>query len=304
MIELSIVTPAHNEDGNIDRLCEELTSICEELCITYEIVIVDDASTDATWEKINSNASASNAIKGIRLPINFGQTKALEIGIINSKGSFVLTIDSDLQHPVRLIPEFWKNRNTTGIVAGRQVSRNDGKLKSILSKVYYVLLRFVSGIDIVRDVGDFRLIRRDILNILIATKEEKVLRFLIPKYGFKTVVIDFNADNRNSGKTKYSVTKMLKFAAFSLTSTTTRPLYLSVYLSMIFAGLTFVDFLYVLVIHVSVGTVPGWASLLGLISGAFTVLFGILGIFGIYLAHLLALNTISKPIIEHTDAWK
>jgi dolichol-phosphate mannosyltransferase len=304
MIELSIVTPAHNEAGNIDRLCEELTAICEELLLTYEIVIVDDASTDATWEKINLNAELYKNVRGIRLSINSGQTKALEIGIVNSQGSFVLTMDSDLQHPVRLIPEFWENRNHTGIVSGRQISRKDGKLKSLLSKLYYVLLRFVSGIEIERNVGDFRLIRRDILNTLMAVKEEKILRFLIPKYGFETSVINFEADDRNAGTTKYSIARMLKFAALSLTSTTTRPLFLSAYLSMIFAGITFIDFLYVLITHASIGTVPGWASLLGLISVAFTVLFGVLGIFGIYLAHLLAINTMIQPNIEQTDSRK
>lgn len=304
MIDLSIVTPAHNEAGNIDKLCQELSTMCELLHLNYEIVIVDDASSDATWEKVNLNAEKNKSIKGIRLPINYGQTKALEIGMTISEGSYILTIDSDLQHPINLIPAFWEKRNITGIVSGRQTSRKEGKMKSLLSRAYYVFLRFVSGINIERNVGDYRLIRRDILNTLLDTKEEKILRFLIPKYGFRTTIIDFQAEDRNSGKTKYSIARMIKFAAISLTSTTARPLYLSAYLSIFFAGITFLDFVYVIATHATIGTVPGWASMLGLISGAFTVLFGTLGIFGIYLAHLLMLISATKPNFEQTNSWK
>jgi len=291
VVDLSIVSPAYNEQGNIDLLCSELKKVCEQMQISYEIIIVDDFSSDDTWGAISRNSEENSAVWGIRLLRNSGQMKAIQAGVQRANGAYILTIDSDLQHPVDLIPLLWEKRNLTGIVAGQQESRKEALLKSKFSQYFYYILRRLSGIAIPKNVGDFRLIRCDIANDLMNAKEEKVLRFLIPKYGYHSEIVTFKAHPRASGESKYSMVKMLNLALTSVTSVTTRPLYLSVGISGICATVTFLDFCYAVYMWGTRGTTPGWTSLIGLISIGLTMIFAVLGIFGIYLGQIIKMLT-------------
>jgi dolichol-phosphate mannosyltransferase len=290
-LDLSIVSPAYNEEGNIDLLCSELARICKELHIGYEIIIVDDSSTDGTWGKICLNSTTNSAVRGVRLLKNSGQIKALQAGMQRATGAYILTIDADLQHPVELIPELWEKRISTGIVVGQQELRNESLIKSKLSQLFYIFLRRLSGIAIQKNVGDFRLIRSDIAKDLLNAKEDKIFRFLIPKYGYRSEIVIFNANQRTMGESKYSVGKLINLAITSVTSVTTRPLYLSVGIASICAVTTFVDFCYAVYMWGTRGTAPGWTSLIGLVSMGLTMIFAVLGIFGIYLGQIIKLIT-------------
>ena len=295
-IDLSIVSPAYNEEGNIDLLCSELTRICEKMHVRYEIIIVDDSSSDGTWEMISRNSEKNPAVRGVRLLRNSGQLKAIQAGMQRANGSYILTIDSDLQHPVDLIPVFWERRNLTGIVVGQQELRNESLIKAKLSQFFYFFLRRLSGIAIQKNVGDFRLIRSDIANDLMNAKEQKILRFLVPKYGYQSEIVSFNAKQRTAGESKYSISKLLNLALTSVTSVTTRPLYLSVGIAGICAIITFFDFCYALYMWGTRGTAPGWTSLIGLVSMGLTMIFAVLGIFGIYLGQIIKMLTSSEDI--------
>jgi len=290
-IELSIVSPAFNEEGNIDPLCSELKKVCDQMQVTYEIIIVDDFSSDDTWKIVSRISKENSAVWGIHLLRNSGQMKAIQAGIQVANGAYILTIDSDLQHPVELIPLLWEKRGVTGIVAGQQESRNESFLKAKFSQYFYYILRRLSGIAIPANVGDFRLIRRDIAIDLMNAKEEKILRFLIPKYGYHSEIVTFKAHPRTTGESKYSMFKMLNLALASVTSITTRPLYLSVAISGICATVTFLDFCYAVFMWGTRGTTPGWTSLIGLISVGLTMIFSVLGIFGIYLGQIIKMLT-------------
>ena len=290
-IDISVVTPAFNEEGNIDELCAELESILERMGLSYEIIIVDDCSTDGTWKKVVDNSLRNSQIIGVRHLRNSGQLHSIETGIKLSNGDFVLTIDSDLQHPVAQIPALWEKRNSTGIVVGQQVKRSESKIKSHFSSLFYSAIKNISGIDVMPNVGDFRLLKRQIALDLMSKKEEKILRFLIPKYGYLVETVTFEANRRVAGETKYSFSKMVGLGVTSIVSITTRPLYFSVFFAIAFAIISFIDFVYVVFSWFFYQTTPGWASIVGIISIGLTMIFAVLGIFGIYLAQIVRMLT-------------
>jgi dolichol-phosphate mannosyltransferase len=141
------------------------------------------------------------------------------------------------------------------------------------------------------NVGDFRLLKRQIALDLMSKKEEKILRFLIPKYGYLVETVTFEANRRVAGETKYSFSKMVGLGVTSIVSITTRPLYFSVFFAIAFAIISFIDFVYVVFSWFFYQTTPGWASIVGIISIGLTMIFAVLGIFGIYLAQIVRMLT-------------
>lgn len=292
-IELSIVTPVHNEAESLTAFYRELRPILEEMQIEFEVCFVDDGSNDTSWATILQIIKdwPRDSIIGIKLAQNYGQMIALEAGLSNAHGSYLLTMDSDLQHPPSLIPTFWHYREEFDVVQGRQSTRKDGFFKSRLSKSFYRFLEGISGIKIAQNVGDFRLMNRTTANFLLSSKENpKIFRFMISKYHINSKSIEFTAEERKFGESKYRFTKLVKFGMVSIVKTTTRPLYLSAYLSVFFLVTFLIEFIFVLFSAIEGQGVPGWASLAGILSVALAGIFGILGIFGIYLAQLIDVN--------------
>jgi polyisoprenyl-phosphate glycosyltransferase len=294
-MELSIVSPVFNEAGNVSELVSSVIEVIKQLPASYqfELVLVDDGSTDGSWEQIcnASNIKCENfRIKGVKLVSNFGQMAALDAGIMQSSGKFVLTMDSDLQHPPSLIPKFFELRETAVVIAGRQIQRSEKVLKKVLSSAFYRFLRRVSGLRIESNVGDFRLMPRSIATKLIRdTENGQVLRFTIARLNLKTEYVDFEANPRKWGATSYSVGKMVNLAVKSLITTTTKPLKISLYMAFFFSVTFIFNLVYTIIEFLYDKTITGWTSIVAFIS---------LGFFGLFLS-VAVMSTYLGQIVEY-----
>ena len=284
--DISIVIPCCNEAGNILALYSQLTALLSTIIPNYECIFVDDGSTDNTLAEIKSLCESHPPIKYISFSRNFGHQKALRAGLDASSGDAVITMDADLQHPVRLIPsliDHWRAGvdivNTMRTDAG-----TTGIFKRMTSALFYHVMNFLTGQDIKKGSADFRLMDRKVVDILCRNKEDDLfLRGMIGWCGFRQTVIDYTADERHSGKTKYSLCKMMKLAVDGITSFTIKPLRLAIVLSAVFALLGCIETGYV--VYVACFTekaVSGWSSLAILISIQGAAVLLMLGIIGEY----------------------
>jgi glycosyltransferase involved in cell wall biosynthesis len=281
-IELSVVSPMYNEEGNIQEFLRQVVKSLQKLeaKYEYEIVLIDDGSIDGTWQKVLHFATSELApknisIRAIKLAANYGQMSALDAGLRAAKGTYILTMDCDLQHPPEIIGDFFISRFKAPVVLGVQVHREDNSIKGYLSSTFYRLLKSLSGVPIVHNGGDFRLISRKILEQLLSIHDNhSVIRFAIARLQLPIYRIEFASKPRLSGSTKYSLRKMSKLALASVLTLTTRPLRLSVYFTIAFGTVFAIESAYILYSYSLNNTIPGWASLGLLISfGFFTVSF-------------------------------
>lgn len=286
-IELSLVIPTFNEEGNVQRLYDQIKAVLAELQIhAYEVIFIDDGSSDASAACINSLRHQDQRVHLLQFSRNFGHQHALKAGLDHAKGAAVISLDADLQHPPELIVQMvalWRS-GAEVVYTRRQDKQNIGFFKKMSAKAFYWLANRLSEVPIEEGTADFRLLDRKVVKAIQAYKESHLfLRGLIPTLGFKQVPLDYEPAQRFSGQSKYSLAKMLQFAINGITSSSAKPLYFSIYLGLFFAFLAFVYGCYA--IYVSLFTnaaITGWTSLIAsvlFIGGIQMILIGIVGIY-------------------------
>ena len=212
MAGISIVVPVYNEQDNIRVLTNSLIKALEPEMPDYEIIFVDDASTDLSLRIIKELSGENQRIKYLSFSRNFGQQAALTAGLDFATGDAIITMDADLQDPPRLIPEMiqaWQNGND--IVLMRRRRRNDGLFKRITAGLYYFLLDKFSDNKQQGTVGEFRLISKKVGEELRTLKEKtRYLRGMISWMGYTFTFIDYDRPNRTRGKSGFSLLKMMR----------------------------------------------------------------------------------------------
>jgi glycosyltransferase involved in cell wall biosynthesis len=304
-MKISFVIPAHNEEGNLDPLTDQLLSIIDKN-VQYEIIFVDDGSTDNTLPAIKNLQSKNQQIHYISLSRNFGHQNALKSGIDHSSGDCVISMDADLQHPVNLISEMiqlWQKGNDI-VYTIRKDHKTVSLLKRLSSRFFYKLINLFSEITLEPGAADFRLIDRSVADVIRNNHEYNLfIRGYISWLGFKTARILYSADDRLSGKTKYSFKKMMSFAIDGLTSFSIKPLRIAIFLGAFISFLAFLYALYAIYIYAFTDKVmPGWTSLLVsvLFLGGLQLLF--LGFIGEYIGRIF-IQTKNRPsyVIRESD---
>ena len=288
-ITLSIVIPLCNEEESVLFLAKELTRHLNELNTTYEILFIDDGSRDATWEQITRISQEYVFIKGISLSRNFGHQYALAAGLQFSSGEAVITMDGDLQHPPEVIKKLFEEwKSGYKIVQTRRLSHKKTSLfKRLTSKNFYKLFSFFSGVSINEGSSDFRLIDRQVLEVVLECNDVNFfLRGIIGWAGFPTTSVTYQEGPRRAGKTKYNIKKMLKFASSAIISFSSIPIKLGIWIGIFTSLLAFIELVYILFKYFQGVTVPGWASTVGIISVLFGVQFILLGCIGAYIASI------------------
>ncbi len=246
--KISIVIPIYNEEKNIVVLCDELINITKKMCaFDFEIVLINDGSSDNSWHSINELALQNSHIKGINLSRNFGHQIALSAGYDFATGDAIITMDADMQHPPHIIPtiiEKWLEGYA--IVYVKSVMRNDRFLKKITALVYYRILQSIAEVIIPRNVADFRLIDRKVADALRKSKEKtRYLRGMVAWTGFKHTIVTCQFSDRLSGVSGYTWKKMIKLAFDGITSFSHFPLQIIVFAAslILFSGLIMVGYL-------------------------------------------------------------
>jgi len=281
--EICVVAPFWNEVEALPHFAAELRSVLDGMQIAYEVILVDDGSTDASADFLMTLDWAECQL--VRLAGNRGHQEALDAGLRASRGQWVVTMDSDLQHPPRLIPEMLdaaNDRDVDVVYAVRKVRADDSLFKRTTARAYYRLMRFVTGVPVEESAADFRLLSRIVVDTINSLPEEKVFRLLLPYLGFPSVTFPYEADARVAGVSKYSVTRMGNLTASSIIQFSTRPLQLSIGLGLL-ASIFAVAWLLVAVLAwVQGAAVEGWTSLAVMVlffGGVQLVSIGILGMY-------------------------
>jgi dolichol-phosphate mannosyltransferase len=280
--DLSIVVPIYNEELGIVEFANQLKMNLDQLQMQYEVIFINDGSTDATQDKIES--IKWDELKSFEFQFNAGHMKALEAGFEKSTGKLVLTMDSDLQHPPKYIKNFIEKQKETNadVVYGIRDSRKEDSLfKRTTAKFYYGLVRKLSGINLRTNAADFRLITKNVRDVLVDLQEEnKVFRLLIPSLGYKESEVIFQADKRMFGSSKYGIKEMGFLAISSVLSFSIKPLRWAIWIGLWAVVLSLVWISYVLIAQFQGWVIQGWSSLIAaviLFAGVQLLLLGIVG---------------------------
>lgn len=233
---LSIITPVHNEAEGIKKFINDsLVPVAEKLDLNYELIIVNDGSTDNTLKIIQILANQNPKIKILSLSRNFGKEPALSAGLRYAKGDAALTIDADGQQPPKLIPDFIKKWNSGAeIITGvRSQYTKHGLIQKLGSKLFYKLLHIMGNKSTVPGSTDFRLIDRVVINEFNKLSEHnRITRGLIDWLGFKQEYIEYVYGVRAAGKPSYNIKKLFHLAIDSFVSMSTTPLVIFGYLGI------------------------------------------------------------------------
>lgn len=292
MKKISIVIPAHNEEGNVALVHQKIKEIFDALeQYTFEIIFVNDGSRDNTQQKLEELSEQFEEIKFIEFSRNFGHQPAVKAGMDNATGNAVISMDGDLQHPPELIPEMIKKweEGYDIVFTVRKYPKEISLFKRKTSDFFYKILSGLSDVDLTKGGGsDFRLMDADAVEVMRNLNEDDLfLRGLTSWMGFKQTGISFIANERLSGKSSYNLKKMVTFAFTGITAFSVKPLYIAAYLGFLFSGLSVIGYATYVIHSFIVGTeISGWASLIMTI-----VFFGglqliILGIIGMYLGKI------------------
>lgn len=206
-----------------------------------------------------------------------------------ARGAAVITMDGDLQHPPSLISALiveWK-KGFRVVNTRRLDAEGTGLFKRLTSRLFYRLFSALSGIALAAGSSDFRLIDRSVLASLAGMRDSgSFIRGLIQWMGYSSTTVDYRASDRHSGASKYSLSRMIRFAGNAILSFSVIPLKVGIWIGLVTSVLAFAELLYILVRYLNGATVPGWASLAGIISFMFGVLFILIGILGAYVASI------------------
>ena len=289
-VTISVVVPAHNEADNLPVLLRELGATLAALG-RLEIVCVDDGSTDNTFAILLDAARQDERIKYIRLSRNFGHQAALRAGLSYSSGDCVISMDADMQHPVRLIPQMvekWREGYDV-VLTTREESGDISAFKRFTSRVFYLMINALSDVHIDPGSADFRLLDRKVVDVVRSLSEtDFFLRGIIPWAGFRSCKIDYIPDRRRFGDTKYSLRKMISFAISGVVSNSIQPLRLATILSAVISGMAVLYTLYAVHIYLVYGqVVPGWASVAVIVSFIGGLQLLVLGVVGEYIGRIL-----------------
>jgi polyisoprenyl-phosphate glycosyltransferase len=279
---LSIVIPVFNEAEIIETLCSRLASVLSHITDDYEVIFVNDGSTDSTLQLLAAAATREKRFRIIDLSRNFGHQTAITAGLQYASGAAVIIMDGDLQDPPEVIPSFLEKwQEGFEIVYAVRAKRKEGLLKRILYKSFYLALRTLSHIDIPLDSGDFGLIDRRVLDIINKMPESnRFIRGLRSWVGFRQTGIPYDRDARFSGVPKYSFTKLFKLALDGLVSFSTIPLRLATAMGFIISGLSFFGIFIYMYRFFTTPRVPGFTTLIIIllfIGGVQLITVGILG---------------------------
>jgi glycosyltransferase involved in cell wall biosynthesis len=281
---LSIVIPVYNEIESLSVLISSLSRVLDSALYAYEIIFVDDGSTDGTTEFLRQAAAENPRVKVLFFSRNFGHQAAITAGLDFASGDAAAVMDADLQDPPELLPEMLNliNQGYEIVSAQRMTRSGERKLKLLTAKMFYWLMQRMVSERLQSEVGDFRMFsRRAILAIRELREQHRFMRGMVAWLGLREVILPYDRNPRVAGTTKYPLWKMLRFAWTAISSFSALPLRLSVFLGLFVAACGVGYAVYsVFAATVLKETVPGWTSLVCLniiFSGATLVAIGLVG---------------------------
>ncbi|NLF36687.1 MAG: glycosyltransferase family 2 protein [Clostridiaceae bacterium] len=280
----SLVIPLYNEEEVIHECIKRVTNVMHNNEFDYEIIFVNDGSSDSTEEIVKQYCDKDKHLKLISFSRNFGHQTAISAGMDNAEGDAIIVMDADLQDPpevvLKLIEKYEEGFDV--VYAIRSKRKGESFFKKITAKMFYRFLKNMCEVDIPVDTGDFRLISRQVCDVLKGlTERNRYVRGLVSWVGFKQTGIYYEREERYAGKTKYPLKKMLKLSVDGITSFSTKPLKLTKWIGIFMAAVGFIYAIIVIIQKlVGIQMQTGWASTMVtilLIGGIQLIMLGITG---------------------------
>ena len=286
--KITILLPVLNEQNNIETVYNAVKNIFEELVgFSYEIIFIDDGSTDKTMFFIKNIAAKDTSVFYISFSRNFGKDNALCAGIRKSTGNAVITMDADMQHAPILISELikkWESGYEVVYFFRENINTHASALSRFFSRSFYKILNSLSDVKLENGISDFRILDRKVVNALGKLPEDSLFfRGLVKWVGFKQIGLPYNPVVRNAGETSYNTRKLLSLAVHSITSFSTKPLTIAIYLGFLFSLFSLLFIPYVFYSKLNGMAISGWASVIVSIAFFGGLNLMILGIVGLYL---------------------
>lgn len=306
---LSLIVPTYNEELGIQEFYRRAKIVVDSLAqeFDYEMIFVNDCSTDQTLSKLIEISQVDKKIKIISFSKNFGNQAGITAGIDYAKGDIAVIIDDDLQDPPELIHQFiekWKNGNKV-VYGVRPKRKGINPIFGLSAKIFYRILGKLSDTKIPADTGDFRLLDRQVLDALKNMREEnRYYRGMVAWVGFKQIGVEYERDYRYAGKSTFSPQKYIQFALNGITSFTDRPLYFSTILGFVITIITFVLAVQIIVTKIMNPSfsIPGWPSLVVIILFFGGVQLLSIGVVSIYISKIYR-EAKSRPLYIINESY-
>ncbi len=304
MLDLSIILPFHNEADGVRHLFHRLYPVLHSLDVTYEIICIDDGSSDATFTALQYEREKDQRLKIVRMARNFGKEAALTCGLHLAQGRAAITMDSDLQHPPEVIPDLIKEWRKGGemIFAIRNNRNTDGQLRRLLSRAFYAIFRTIADIKMPEGAGDFCLLDRKVIDAVNTLQERnRFMKGLVSWVGFRRGVVPFDVEPRLGGRSSWNFFRLVRFAFDGLAGFSTLPLRIWTWSGAIVSLMAIGYGIYLIIDTLVSGVdVPGYASMMVgiLLLGGLQLLS--LGMIGEYLARVFT-EVKARPIYFIAD---
>ena len=287
--ELSIIVPCYNEEAAIPLFYEEVTKVLKQMPCDYEIVFIDDGSGDGTLSVIEALAKENSSVRYISFSRNFGKEAAMYAGFSNTRGRYVAIMDVDLQDPPELLPEMMQmvRRGECDSVATRRVSRRgEPVIKSLFARLFYRLINRISDADIADGARDFRLMKREMVDVIVEMGEyNRFSKGIFGWIGFRTSWLPYENQERVAGESKWSFWKLTKYALDGIVNFSQVPLSIASWFGILMTVIAFLFILFIIIRKLIFGDpVDGWPSLVCIITLIGGIQLFCMGIMGQYIA--------------------
>ncbi len=303
-LDLTVVVPVYDEEDVLPLLVERLRPVADGWGVTYEVLCVDDGSTDGTPVLLQRIRHSWPQVRVVRLRANAGHQAAISAGLARARGRWVVTIDADLQDPPEVIVEMLavaRGQDVDVVYGVREDRTTDTAFKRLSARAFYRSIRALSEVDAHVDAGDFRLMSRATVDAVNALPEHnRVLRLVVPALGFPSASVGYVRASRAAGRSKYPLGKMIRLSVDGVTGFSIAPLRFATWLGLL-GGLAALGVLvYAFIAMVLGNTLPGWTSTVVIVAAVGAVQLLALGILGEYVGRTyVALQARPSYFIAH-----
>ena len=296
---LSIVVPCYKEEEALPLFYSEVRKVLDTIDIDYEIIFVDDGSTDQTLNVMYKLSEADSKVHYISFSRNFGKEAAMYAGMANAKGDYVVIMDADLQDPPALLPkmlEILENGEYDSVATRRVSRRGEPVIRSFFARMFYKIINKITDADVVDGARDFRLMKRKMIDAVVAmTEYNRFSKGIFGWIGFKTYWMPFENVERVAGETKWSFWKLARYAVDGIFNFSQIPLKISSWTGLVMTFVSVLWLIYIIVKRVIFGNpVAGWASTACIIIFVGGIQLFCMGIMGQYIARIY-METKNRP---------